>query len=313
MFSPEVSFFFHHLIAERGSSSHTVRAYQSDIEHFCDFLLNCEKAFLPESELDRKKRVCVDIPTLAQATKNDIRTFLSLIKANGGSTRTSARKLSALKTLYRYLVRQGLLEYNPFSTIRTPKLTKTLPNVLSVEEVTTLLESVIPDKPLSIRDRAILEVLYSSGIRAQELVSLTIPSIDFSSGLMRVFGKRRKERLVPLGSYAKHYLAQYLSIRQELGNPTHPVVFVNSRGGPLTTRSVQRIVEHRARLALPFRNDVTPHTLRHTFATHMLDGGADLRVVQEILGHENLSTTQIYTHISIEHLREVYYKTHPHA
>ncbi len=313
MIDASLEYFFEHLRVERGLSPHTIRAYECDIEHFCDYIQNGAKAFTPEAEETRKQRVSADLETLKKVTRNDIRSFLAHVQSSGGSVKTVSRKLSALKTIYRFLVRQGLLENNPVLTTRTPKQRRNLPAVLSVDEVLKLLNAVDGEDPVSLRDRALLEVLYSTGMRANECATLTISSLDLSSGLVRVLGKRRKERLVPLGSYAKQYLLKYLLVRSELGNPTHNIVFVNARGGPLTTRSIQRIVEKYARQVLPYRDDVSPHTLRHSFATHMLDGGADLRIVQEILGHEQLSTTQIYTHVSIEHLREVYMKSHPHA
>lgn len=313
MIDASMEIFFEHLRVERGLSSHTIRAYEADLEQFCDYIQNGANAFDIESEESRKQRVLVNLDTLKKATRQDVRSFLFHIQGSGCSARTVSRKLSALKTAYRFLVKRGLLSENPATATRTPKISRELPTVLTIEEVTKLLESIDGEDAISIRDRALLEVLYSTGIRASECASLTLSSIDFSSGLVRVLGKRRKERLVPLGSYAKNALTRYLNVRQSLGNPTHQFLFVNARGGPLTTRSIQRIVESRALTALPYRNDVSPHTLRHSFATHMLNGGADLRVVQEILGHEQLSTTQIYTHVSIERLREVYVKTHPHA
>ncbi|MCX8064749.1 MAG: tyrosine recombinase XerC [Candidatus Hydrogenedentes bacterium] len=305
--------FFEHLRVERGLSSHTIRAYEADLEHFCDYIQNGMSAFAPESDKSRKQRVSVDLETLKRATRQDVRSFLAHIQGSGCSVLTVSRKLSALKTTYGFLVRRGFLGENPATATRTPKIIRDLPTVLTVEEVTKLLESVDGEDAISIRDRALLEVLYSTGMRASECATLTLSSIDFSSGLVRVLGKRRKERLVPLGSFAKDALRKYLNVRRSLGNPLHQFIFVNAKGGPLTARSIQRIVEARALKALPYRDDITPHTLRHTFATHMLNGGADLRVVQEMLGHEQLSTTQIYTHVSVERLREVYVKSHPHA
>lgn len=313
MIDASLEIFFEHLRVERGLSPHTLRAYESDLEHFCDFIQNKKEAFSSEADETRKQRITASLETLQKASRNDIRSFLAHVQSFGGSTKTASRKLSALKTVYRFFVRQGIITSNPALTIRTPKQRRNLPAVLSIDETLQLLNSVDGEDAISVRDRALLEVLYSTGMRANECATLKLSSLDTSSGLIRVFGKRRKERLVPLGSYAKQYLTKYLFIRFELGQPSHDIVFVNARGGPLTTRSIQRIIEKHARKTLPWRDDVSPHTLRHSFATHMLDGGADLRVVQEILGHEQLSTTQIYTHISIEHLREVYLKSHPHA
>ncbi|MDX9973448.1 MAG: tyrosine-type recombinase/integrase [FCB group bacterium] len=207
----------------------------------------------------------------------------------------------------------GDLPENPAKAVKSPKLGRDLPDVLTIPEVTALLEAPDLSEPLGIRDRAILETLYSSGIRAGELAGLSLRDIDLVGGTINVMGKRQKQRIAHLGSYATEALDNYLRVRMEIGKPRHERLFVNFRGGPLTSRSVQRVVERYVTEVLPGRTEVSPHTLRHTFATHMLDSGADLRVVQELLGHENLSTTQIYTHVSIERLREVYKQTHPHA
>ena len=197
--------------------------------------------------------------------------------------------------------------------VKSPKIPRDLPDVLTIPEVTAILEAPDLSQPLGLRDKALLETLYSSGIRASELSALTQKDIDFISGTVRVMGKRNKERIAQLGSYSIDALNAYFRVRGDLGKPNHTVVFVNFRGGPLTTRSVQRVVEKYVRQVLPGRTEVSPHTFRHSFATHMLDAGADLRVIQELLGHESLSTTQIYTHISIDRLKEVYHQTHPHA
>jgi integrase/recombinase XerC len=188
-----------------------------------------------------------------------------------------------------------------------------LPDALSIPEVTALVEAPDASDPLGVRDRALLETLYSTGIRAAELAGMTLRDIDRVGGTAKVLGKRRKERIVHLGSHALDAIEAYWLQRAELGNPKHDRLFVNARGGPLTTRSVQRIVEKYVRQVLPGKQNVSPHTLRHTFATHMLNAGADLRVVQEMLGHESLSSTQIYTHVGIDRLKEVYRSAHPHA
>jgi integrase/recombinase XerC len=250
---------------------------------------------------------------LEKAAKNDVRRFLAHVQTAGATPRTSARKLAAIRSAYRFFVRTGRLEVNPAKSVKSPKLGRDLPEVLSIPEVTALVEAPDTSTPLGKRDRALLETLYSSGIRAGELTGLKLHDIDPGNGAMRVLGKRKKERIVQLGSYAVHALEAYLAVRGQLGQPRHAVVFVNARGGPLTARSVQRVVERYVRQVLPGRHEVSPHTLRHTFATHMLDGGADLRVVQELLGHESLSTTQIYTHVSIDRLKQVYRDAHPHA
>ncbi|MBI2433308.1 MAG: tyrosine recombinase [Candidatus Hydrogenedentes bacterium] len=302
--------FMNYLRVERRFSPHTLRAYLNDLEQFCDYVQNGKQALQRESA-EPRPRPSLDV--MRRATRNDVRGFLAHVQTLHGSARTGARKLAALRSAYKFFVRTGRLDENPAQQVRSPKLPRDLPEVLSIPEVTALVEAPDLSTPLGQRDRALLETLYSSGIRAAELAGLRLPDVDLGAGVMRVLGKRRKERLAQLGSYARKALADYLRVRPELGAPEHDIVFVNARGGPLTTRSVQRVVERYVREVLPARREVSPHSLRHTFATHMLDGGADLRVVQEMLGHESLSSTQIYTHVSIERLRQVYREAHPHA
>ncbi len=298
-----------YLAHERGYSSHTVRAYLADLSQFCAYVEKGPRG-LEESP---NQAPSVSVETLRQAQRNDIRSFLAHVQTRGGSARTSARKLAVLRTAYKFFMRIGALESNLAQMVRTPKITRELPAVLSIPEVTALLEAADVSTPLGKRDRAILETLYSSGARVSELTQLKITDIDYAGSTMRVLGKRRKERVAYLGRFAMEALRAYLESRHELGNPRHPILFVNARGGPLTTRTVQRIVEGYARKALPTDRDISPHTLRHTFASHMLNAGADLRVVQELLGHKSLSTTQIYTQVSIDRLKQVYRDTHPHA
>lgn len=301
--------FADHLAAERGFSPHTVQAYLADLEQFCAYLAIGPDAFTRPAE----ERPPAAFDALRRTDRNDIRAFLGHVRAVGGSARTAARKLSSLRAAYRFYVRAGMLADNPALELKAPKLARDLPDVLSIPEVTALIEAPDTTQPLGARDRAILETLYSSGIRCAELAGLRLDSVDLVGGTMTVLGKRSKERLAHLGSHAVDALRVYLRIRGELGAPAHRRLFVNARGGPLTTRSVQRIVERYVRQVLPGRRQISPHTLRHTFATHMLDAGADLRVVQEMLGHESLSSTQIYTHVSIDRLKQVYRSAHPHA
>jgi integrase/recombinase XerC len=302
--------FMNHLRVERRFSAHTLRAYRFDIAQFCDYVQNGKQALLRE-EGEPRPQPTLDL--LRRAGRNEIRSFLAHVQTNRGSARTAARKLAALRSTYQFFVKTGRLEENPAKLVRAPRRPKDLPEVLSIPEVTALVEAPDTATPLGLRDRALLEVLYSSGIRAAEAAGLCIPQIDLDTGVMRVFGKRKKERIAHLGSHARLAVEAYLRVRPQLGQPTHDFLFVNARGGPLTTRSIQRVVERYVRQVIPARREVSPHTLRHTFATHMLDGGADLRVVQEMLGHESLSSTQIYTHVSIERLRQVYRESHPHA
>jgi len=302
--------FVNYLKVERNFSPHTLRAYLNDLDQFCDFLLNGPKTLRRDPG---QARPCASLDVLGRAGKNDVRAFLAHVQTSGATPRTSARKLAAIRAAYKFFVRTERLAQNPAKSVKSPKLGRELPEVLSIPEVTKLVEAPDTAVPLGIRDRAILETLYSSGIRAAELSALKLSDVDLGHGTMRVFGKRRKERIAQLGSYAVQALQAYLAVRHELGAPEHDRIFVNFRGGPLTTRSLQRVVDKYVRQVLPGRREVSPHTLRHTFATHMLDGGADLRVVQELLGHESLSSTQIYTHVSIDRLKDVYRHAHPHA
>lgn len=302
--------FTEYLATERGFSDHTQRAYHKDIAQFCAYLQQGPVAFSQENE---DEAPAPRFELLRQANRNDVRAFLGHLRTLGASARTTARKLSAIRAVYKFFVRIGALEENPAQGVRSPKLARDLPDVLSIPEVTALMEAPDITTPLGKRDRAILETLYSSGVRCAELAGLTLEAVDLVGGTMVVLGKRKKERIAHLGACALEALQAYLDVRSLLGHPGHGRLFVNARGGPLTTRSIQRIVDKYVRATLPGRRHVSPHTLRHTFATHMLDGGADLRVVQEMLGHESLSSTQIYTHVSIDRLKEVYRQTHPHA
>ncbi len=302
--------FVDHLTAERRHSPHTVRAYLNDLVQFCDFLAHGRAAFERQPE---DARATPTLAALRAADRTRVRAYLAHVQTAGGSTRTAARKLAALRAAYRYFCRAGLLEENPAAQISMPKRTRPLPAVLSIPEVTALLEAPDTRQPAGARDRALLETLYSGGMRAAECAGLALADIDLGQGTARVLGKRGRERQCYLGRAASAALSAYVAVRGELGPPRGDRLFVNARGGPLTTRSIQRVVERYAAAALPGRHDVSPHTLRHSFATHLLDGGADLRVVQELLGHASLGSTQIYTHVSIERLREVYREAHPHA
>tara|TARA_R110001592_G_scaffold145442_1_gene369053 strand:- start:693 stop:1625 length:933 start_codon:yes stop_codon:yes gene_type:complete len=302
--------FVNYLKVERNYSPHTLRAYRRDLDHFCSYMVHGPESLVVE---DDSLEVPASLEILQRVDKHDIRAYLAHIQTRGNSPRTTARKLASLRAVYRYFVQSNFMVENPAKAVKSPSLSRELPDVLSIPEVTALLEAPDGEKSLGVRDKALLETLYSSGARASEVRSVVLHDLDLTESTMRVLGKRKKERIVHLGSYAREALINYLRIRATLGKPKHEVLFVNFRGGPLTTRSIQRVVEHYVREVLPGRREVSPHTLRHTFATHMLDGGADLRTVQELLGHENLSSTQIYTHVSIERLRHVYETAHPHA
>jgi len=228
------------------------------------------------------------------------------------------RKLATLRTFFRYLKREGIAERNPAKGVATPKAPRDLPQAFSVDEVFRVLETPEQDSPLTLRDRAILELLYSCGLRVSELTGLGMTDLDLSGHMVRVTGKGRKERIVPVGSKAVSALREYLNVRGNLPAKTQTdsslsaPVFLNYRGGQLSTRSVGRIVKKYLLKAEMVRRG-TPHTFRHSFATHLLDGGADLRGIQELLGHSSLSTTQKYTHVSSAKLLEVYDKAHPRA
>lgn len=302
--------FLRYCEAERNLSPHTLRNYAGDLAQFFGFLLTeyygadeenpGDVATIPIREVDRWK----------------IRAFLGHLHRRGARDRTVARKLATMRTYFAFLCREGELARNPTADIATPKLSRPLPDFLSEAEVALLLAAPDPDTPLGCRDRALLEVLYSSGMRAGECAGLTVKGLDLLAGYARVLGKGRKERLSMLGRHALKALRAYVPARDQLlaavGRADHGVLFVSRSGRPLLTRDLQRIVARAARAA-GIGRDVHPHTLRHTFATHMLDRGADLRYVQELLGHASLSTTQIYTHVTMERLQAVYAAAHPHA
>jgi integrase/recombinase XerC len=298
-----------YLDVEKGFSRHTLRAYIKDLEQFCDFIEHGAEAF----ERAEGERPEPQFSSLSRATRHDVRGFLAHLQTNGGTAKTAARKLASLRAAYGFFVRIGALDKNPAKEVKSPKLARDLPDVLSIPDVSALLDAPDCSEPAGVRDKAILETLYSSGIRAAECAGLSLRDVDMLGGTLNVMGKRRKQRIAHLGSYAAEALQNYLAVRGQFGEVKHDRLFVNQKGGPLTTRSIQRVVEKYVRLVLPMRRDISPHTLRHTFATHMLDGGADLRVVQEMLGHESLSSTQIYTHVSIDRLKEIYRTAHPHA
>lgn len=289
----DVREFLRWLEAERGASPHTVEAYRRDLEEFCTFLR-------------QERGESADLRSVDHLT---IRRYLAL-RHRDLARSSLARKLAALRTFYRRLLRQGAVQLNPAELVSSPRLEKRLPYHLTIDEVTTLVEAPSGADPLSVRNRAILELLYSSGLRVSELTGLSLRDLDLQERLVRVMGKGRKERIVPVGSPAVSALSRMLEGRR--GDPPESPLFLNSRGGRLTQRSVQRIVERYMRHLLSMKKG-TPHTLRHTFATHLLEGGADLRAIQELLGHASLSTTQKYTHVSIDHLMEVYDRAHPTA
>lgn len=291
----EIADFLLRLQATRGASAHTLRAYGSDLEELA--------AYLEQSDTG-----------LARVTPRTLRGFLAQLDDRGLARSTLQRKLSAVRTFFRHLVVEGKLDAHPATGLRTPRRERRLPGTLELGEVEALLEA--PDVTTSAgrRDRAILECMYSAGTRAAETVGMDRGDLDLSRGIARVRGKGRKERLAPLGPHAITALRDYLDDpeRPRPKQPASNAVFLNQRGGRLTTRSLGRIVE-KACLNAGLTRPATPHTLRHSFASHLLDRGADLKAVQDLLGHAHLVTTQIYTHVSVERLRKIYEQAHPRA
>jgi tyrosine recombinase XerC len=279
--------FIRYLEIERNYSRHTVLNYRLDLEDFF--------RFLGGSALEG-----VDYLT--------VRKYLAVLKEKNSQSRTLARHLSSLRSFFRFLTREGLLKANPVTSVSSPKLDRHLPAFLTEEEVSALLKAVAPADEWGLRDLAILETFYSTGIRISELVGLSLEDMDLIGGIIKVRGKGKKERIAPIGEYAITALRAYLDGRRKQSS----AVFLNRRGSRITDRGVRGIVGKYLRRA-NVKQGVSPHTLRHSFATHLLDRGADLRTVQELLGHANLSTTQIYTHLTTEKLKRVYDKAHPRA
>ena len=284
---------------QRHASPETLRAYRSDLEQFVGHLLVAHDGELPD---------------LVAIDKVAVRGFVARLSRDGVERSSIARKLSAVRAFLRHAVRRGVIEHNPAESVRAPKVPKRLPRDLTVDEVFALLEPIRGVDAASIRDRALLELLYATGLRVSELVGLDLGDMDLSTRVVRVLGKGRKERMVPFGKKAetamRAWLREALRLRERGGAPE--AVFLNLRGGRLTDRSVRRILSRRLREAA-VQARVSPHALRHSFATHLLAAGADLRAIQELLGHASLSTTQRYTHVSAEHLMKVYDATHPRA
>ena len=303
MLNDHLTQFLQHLKYERNLSPHTLRNYESDLDQFKLHLCRIEKRD--------------DIP-VAMIDRLTIREWMASLHSDHKKT-SVARKLASLRTFFQFLVREGKLDSNPAKLVATPKIERKLPNHLSMEDAVRFIETPDVNTDLGRRDRAILEFLYATGIRVGELVNIDLPDIDFRERMVRVTGKRKKQRIVPFGEPAQAALLLYLE--QARGNfltgapeaeREVDAVFLHRRGGRLTTRSVGRMIDKYIKLCADI-HDISPHSLRHTFATHLLDQGADLRDIQELLGHARLSTTQIYTQVSMEKLIEVYDRSHPKA
>ncbi len=287
-----------YLVVERGASVNTVSAYRRDLAEYTRFL---EERGITEP---------------AKVGRDDVTAYVASLRARGLAPSSVERKVASLKGFHKFLVRENVTENHPTALLPLPKVPERLPDVISMDDADRLLSQPFADTPAGIRDRALLEVLYGCGLRASEVVALDTTDLDLQSGFMRVFGKGDKERLVPVGGMASLAMDAYLRTgRPHLRSKgslsaSEAAVFLNARGGRLSRQSVFRIVRsygERVGLALH------PHTLRHSFATHMLEGGADLRALQEMLGHADISTTQVYTHVDTRHVREEYLSTHPRA
>jgi len=276
----------------RGSSAHTLSAYKRDLEEYLDYL---------------------DERQLSLNSTESVRSFLGQLFRKGFARSTMARKISSVKSFCRYLVREGALETNPCDSIPTPRAPKNNPRFLSLEEITALLDGAAGDRPIDLRDLAIWELFYSSGVRVSELAGTNTGDWDQEGQLIRIRGKGNKTRIVPLGEKASARLQKYLkaSGRWPTAGENAPI-FLNRQGGRLSVRGIQKRLETRLRdCGLDTR--ISPHVIRHTFATHLLDSGADLRAIQEMLGHESLQTTQRYTHVTLDRLLEVYDRSHPRS
>lgn len=307
--------FIHYLRFERHFSTHTARCYAADLEQFSAFLLKDEPQ-APDggNGTDDAHRATLDRKLLA-ADSDVIRAFMSQLRDNNYCKSTVARKLATLRSFYKFLMRRGHVADNPVASVRTPKQEKRLPKFLEVEQINKLLNNCDTSTLLGARDRAILEMLYSTGIRVSELVALEIEDLDLGNSVIRVRGKGKKERIIPLGPGAVKAIIHYLDLRRtQVTNAKHDpqAMFINKHGQRLSTRSVRRKLD-KYLLEAGLDLSVSPHTLRHSFATHMLQQGADLRSVQQLLGHQSLSTTQIYTHLSSKDIKDDYDDAHPRA
>lgn len=289
--------FLNYLKSQRGASEHTVKNYYVDLKQFAEFL---KKNPEPIAELKIIDKVL-------------LRSFLNEL-FKGHSAASVARKLSTLRSFFEFCIKKKWVEANPAKMVRSPKIPKRVPKFLTVDEIFALLAAPKGASALELRDKAILELFYASGLRLSELIGLKMGQIDLEQGMVRVLGKGNKERMVPVGSQAMGSLKIYLAKRKELlnGKMDPETIFLNKLGDKISARAVERLIDKYLKRT-GIQKKVTPHVLRHTFATHLLNSGADMRGIQELLGHASLSTTQRYTHVQLDKLMEVYDKTHPKA
>ena len=290
--------FLHYLLVERGLADNTIASYRRDLKNYVRFL-----------------QEMYNITDPGHIERNHILQFLAKLKEEGKSSRTLARHIASLRSFHHFLLRDRITDHDPTEHIENPQVEQKLPKVLNVKEVDALLEAPDTTKPLGMRDKAMLEMMYATGMRVSELIQLQLGDIHLDMGFVRIVGKGNKERIVPLGIPAIRATDRYLRdgrpklVRPQYRNNT---LFLNHHGRPLSRQGFWKILKNTARKA-GIQKDLTPHTLRHSFATHLLENGADLRAVQEMLGHADISTTQIYTHVTKTRLKDVYEKFHPRA
>lgn len=284
---------------ERGYSEFTLKSYSKDLQQFFDFItLNGRRP----------------APDVKEINSNSIKNFTINLSRRGVSNRSIRRKISTLKTFFKYLVREEVIQKNPVAVIETPKIEKKLPKFLTEEEIEKTISSLKGSDKYSIRDKALIELIYGCGLRLREVESLNLNALDFKKKLVKVLGKGSKERIVPLGEHAVEALNEYIKIRGEFLKKKSDtgVLFLNKSGGRISARSIERIIERRF-LKFSEGELIRPHRLRHSFASHMVNRGANIRGVKELLGHRSLSTTQIYTHLTPARLRDIYRKAHPRS
>jgi integrase/recombinase XerD len=289
--------FVHYLAVERGLARNTLESYERDLTKYIQFLHNQGVAEFNLSQ------------------KHHILTFLTMLKNEGRAAATVSRHMVSIRSLYQFLVRERMIDHDPSLNMETPKPGKRLPKVLTVGEVENLLAAPQTTTAAGARDKAMLELLYATGIRVSELISLDVADVNLAMGFLRCMGKGSKERIIPLGRFAGDAVRKYIeTMRPQLVKPTKPdsALFISRIGARMTRQGFWKIIKRYAREA-NIAKDITPHTLRHSFATHLLENGADLRAVQEMLGHADISTTQIYTHVTRSRMKEVYDQTHPRA
>ncbi len=314
--------FLSYLKYEKHFSEHTAKCYGADLVQYCEFLAPKDNSVSEDGSWQDATAAATAVAQevridqlLIKATVDTIRDYLAHLSSYEYSKSTTARKVATLRSFYKFLVKRGVIETNPVMAIKSPKQEKKLPKFLEYEEIQRLLNAPDTDTWLGARDRAILETLYSTGLRVSELVALNMEDVDFLGEVVHVRGKGKKERIAPIGSSALQAIQHYIEFRNRRSqtNDIDPkVLFVNKHGNRLSTRSVRRKMD-KYLLEAGLDPAISPHTLRHSFATHLLNNGADLRSVQELLGHQSLSTTQVYTHLTTAKLKEVYENAHPRS